>query len=172
MVALNPINIILLITIPGRELLFSAILKQIDKLFHQSPGTVTKEQCTLLKFATAHEELYCHKVMYLIALKMILQQCSANAASLFAFHFSQFLQDHLCPGKLLKIHQRNVCHQGANVDRREYSGFLSCLQGQVFWLFLAGHAAYAISCNLKLDLLYSLMHFPTRIINVSSNLYK
>ena len=71
MLKINPINIILLITIPGRELLFSAILQQIDKVLQQSPGTVMREQCTLRKIAIGHEEPYRHKVILLIALKII-----------------------------------------------------------------------------------------------------
>lgn len=90
----------------------------------------------------------------LMALKVILQQCSAKATSLFAFHFSQLLQDHSCPlVKLLKIHWRKACHQGDDINRRGHSGFLSYLQDQRF-LRLPGRM-----CYICYFLTWNLIHF-------------
>lgn len=167
-VEMNPVNIILLITPPGSKLLFSAMLKQIDRLFCRSPSTVTKAQCTSLKFATAHEELYCHKPMDLLALTM------ASAGSLFPSHFFfQLLQDQLGPSKILKIYWRSVCHQGADINRRE--PLLCPICSAKCFYFSWQDMLHMQSC-ITWKLIYlqynAFPYYLPRIINLKPNLYK
>jgi hypothetical protein len=81
----------------------------------------------------AYEELHCHKLDTWLSSSIILQQCSANAASLSAFYFSYLLQDDLgLFPKLWKFQQKSVHHPGPGSDRGMNIQVLSYLQLQIF----------------------------------------